>query len=106
MSPCQTLSRSPPGAVLHLFQKQRALDVFDDIRHFDVPRTGLGAIEDRATAPDTRLRVQDAQALGGALIAAVVDEASGIHDCGGADEALVCPGDWTRGRAWRAKDEI
>src|SRR3712207_9595151 len=54
--------RRPPRSTLFPYTTLfRSLDVLDDIRHFDIPRTGIGAIEDRAAAPDTRLGVQDAE---------------------------------------------
>src|SRR5207253_11465972 len=89
---------------LEAAEEQRALDVFDGAGDLDVSGAGVGAVEDGAAAPDAVARVEHAQPLVGALIAAIEDEAVGVDDRRRADELLVGPERRTRRRARRAQD--
>src|SRR5579859_5205333 len=91
---------------LFLAEQERALDVFDGARDLDVPWARVGAVEDRAAAPDTVAGVQDGQALGGALVAAVEDEAVGVDDRGRPHKFLVGPERRTGRRTRRAQDAL
>ena len=50
-----------------LAEEQRPFDVFDGSGDLDIPRAGVGAVEDGAAAPDAVARVQYGQAFLGAL---------------------------------------
>src|SRR5262249_25629757 len=108
-SQCQTVAAERllrAAARSDLLEEERALDVLDVLSHGNIARACFRAVEDGAAAPHAGLRVQDAQSLGCALVAAVVNEPSRVDDRGGADKALVGPRDRASRRARRAKDAL
>src|SRR5690606_29108218 len=98
--------RSPAPVSLDLFQEEGALDLLNRVRDLNPARAGVGAVEDGPAPPDARLLVQDAQPFTGALVAAVKDEAVGVHDRGGPHEVLVCPRDRAGGGAGGAQNAL
>jgi hypothetical protein len=86
--------------------QDRLLHLADRLGDLDLARAGLGAVEDRAAAPDALAVVQDLQPLGRRLVAAVEDEAVRVHDRRRADEVLVRPERRARGGARRAQDAL
>src|SRR5688572_27983418 len=58
---------------LEAVEQQCALHILDRFGDLDVTRASIGAIEDRAAAPDPLPLVQDRQSFGRAVVAAVED---------------------------------
>ncbi len=83
-----------------------ALDLADGLGDLDIARAGFGAVEDGVAAEDAELVVEDLQALGGALVAAVEDEAVGVDDGRRADVLLVRPEGGAGGGAGGAQDAL
>ena len=69
------------------------LDLGDGLGDVDLAGAGLGAVVGGAAAPQTVGLTEHLHALRGPLIAAVEDEAVGVHDGGGAEVAAVGPED-------------
>src|SRR5215203_2663311 len=61
-------------------EQQGPLHFLDGLGDLDAPGAGVGAVEGGPAAPDALLVVQHGQALGGALVARVEDEAVGVDD--------------------------
>ena len=85
------------GAQESAREHQRALDLLDRLGHLDAARAGLGAVERGAAAPHPVDLVEDVEALGGGLVAAVEDEPVRVDDRGRAEVASPrssTPGSW------------
>src|SRR5690606_951499 len=76
--------------------EDRLLDLADRLRDLDLARTRDGAVVDRPAAPDTRLAVQDVEALLRRPVARVEDEAVRVDDRRRAHELVVGPEGRTR----------
>src|SRR4051812_5342126 len=87
-----------------LFGQKGATTFFDRFGNFDPSRAGFGAVERQSTTPYSESVIQDSQTLGASAIAAVEDEAMGVHDRRGANEPPVCPERRTGSRTRGAKD--
>src|SRR6266702_1627617 len=81
-----------------------ALDLFDQIGDRDTTRTGIGAVEDRAAAPNAIALAQDSKPLCSSLVAAVEDEAVGIDNRCRSDPVGVTPYGWTGTRTGATED--
>src|SRR6186997_2055935 len=69
----------------------RALDLLDRLGHLDATRARLGAVEGGAAAPHALLVVEDLEALGATLVAAVEDEPVRVDDRSRAEVLPVGP---------------
>src|SRR5690606_15573040 len=67
------------------------LHLGDRLGDADLPRAGLGAVEDLAAAPGPVPLIQDGQPFGRAPVTRVEDEPVRVDDRGGPDELLVGP---------------
>src|SRR5690606_24345782 len=84
---CRVLPRGDSDATV----EDLALDLLDRLRDGDAAGARLGAVVGRAAAPHAVEVVHHRQALGGALVARVEDEAVRVDDGGGPDVAPVRP---------------
>src|SRR5690606_19277829 len=84
---CRGLPRGDSDATV----EDLALDLRDRLRDGDAAGARLGAVVGRAAAPHAVEVVHHRQALGGALVARVEDEAVRVDDGGGPDVAPVRP---------------
>jgi len=83
-----------------------AFDLANGLGDLDVARAGFGTVEDGVAAEDAELVAEDLQALGGALVAAVEDEAMGVNDRRRAYVLLVSPEGGAGGGAGGAQDAL
>src|SRR5690606_4590056 len=86
--------------------QERALDLLDGPGDLDTARAGIGAVEDRAAAPDAIAVIEDLEPLLSALIARVVDEAVGVDDGRRSDPRRRAPGNRASRRASGAHDAL
>src|SRR5829696_200971 len=99
--------RRPIGSARsHLAEQQGALHFLDGLGDLDAPGAGVGAVEGGPAAPDALLVVEHGEALGGALVAGVEDEAVGVDDRRRAEVLLVGPEHRAGGRAGGAQDAL
>src|SRR4051794_3848709 len=96
----------PDGAKASAREHQRALDLLNRLRDLDPARAGFRAVERRAATPDAVDLVEDVEALGGGLIAAVEDEPVRVDDRGGPEIRPLAPIDGAAGGAARAQDAL
>src|SRR5579859_2558196 len=90
------------GRAIH----DRALDLLDGVGNGDAARAGLGAVEDRAAAPDAGAVAENLQPLGAAAVAAVEDEAVRVDNRGWPHPLGVCPDGGARASAGAAEDAL
>src|SRR5215467_13114152 len=81
-------------------------DLFDQVGYVDAARAGIGAVEYGTAAPHAFLLAQDGEAFGPGLVAAVEDEAVGIHDSSRANPVGIAPDRRTRTCAGGAEDAL
>src|SRR5215471_7852371 len=83
-----------------------AFDLFDQVGYVDTARAGIGAVEDGTAAPYAFLLAQDGETFGPGLVAAVEDEAVGIHDGSRANPVRIAPDGRARTGAGGAEDAL